>query len=259
MDTLVCIKRVPAPGAKIVLTADGQAIDTRHLGFAISPHEECAVEEAVQIAERHGGSVTVLTVGPEAATEQLQQAIAMGADDGVLVEIEATEWDPQATAAAIVDAVRDLESGGASFDLLLFGNESADAANHQVGIRVAHALGLPVVGGAKGIQMDGIQMDGTGIRVRRDVADGAEVYDLPLPAVVGVREGINLPRYPTVMGRMRARKADLRRLTPHHAPGGLRSLGLRHPPHQETETVILGKGAEAAEPLAGVLERLGVL
>jgi electron transfer flavoprotein beta subunit len=254
MDTLVCIKRVPAPGAKIVLTADGQAIDTRHLGFAISPHEECAVEEAVQIAERHGGSVTVLTVGPEPATEQLQQAIAMGADHGVLVEIEATEWDPQATAAAIVDAIRDLEADGASFDLLLFGNESADAANYQVGIRVAHALGLPVVGGAKGIQVDG-----TGIRVRRDVADGAEVYDLPLPAVVGVREGINLPRYPTVMGRMRARKADLRRLTVHHAPGGLRSLGLRHPPHQETETVILGKGAEAAEPLAEVLERLGVL
>jgi electron transfer flavoprotein alpha/beta subunit len=71
MRVLVCVKRVPAPGAKILIGADGQSLDTAHLGFTVSPHEECAVEEAVQIVEKHGGSATVLTLGPAEAEEQL--------------------------------------------------------------------------------------------------------------------------------------------------------------------------------------------
>ena len=77
MDILVCVKRVPETGAKITVTADGQDVETRNLGFTISPHEECAVEEAVQLIEKHGGSATVLTLGPDPATEQLRGALAM--------------------------------------------------------------------------------------------------------------------------------------------------------------------------------------
>ena len=254
MDVLVCVKRVPAPGAKIVLTPDGQAIDTRHLGFTVSPHEECAVEEAVRISERHGGTATVLTLGPPEAVEQLQAALAMGAHRGVLVEIAESEWDPQATAAAIADAVRDLQAEGARFDLLLFGTESADAANYQVGIRVAYALDLPVVTGGKRIEVGQ-----GGVTVHRGVPDGFEVYELPTPAVVCVQEGINLPRYPTVMGRMKARKAELTRLAPERRDGGLATVGLRHPPQAETETVVLGAGADAAPAVVDVFEQLGVL
>jgi electron transfer flavoprotein beta subunit len=255
MDVLVCVKRVPAPGARIVLTPDGQDIDTRHLGFVISPHEECAVEEAVQIVARHGGSSTVLTLGPPEADEQLRYAMAMGADHGVLVETEGAEWDPQATAAAIVDTLELLDAEGTSFDLLLFGNESADAANHQVGIRVARALGLPFVAGVKGIDTG----DGEAVVLLRDTPDGVERYEVALPAAVAVREGINLPRYPAVMGRLRAKKAQVRSVHPEHRPGGLVKLGLRHPPQTDTETVVLGTGAEAAPKIAAVLEELGLL
>ena len=80
MNVLVCVKRVPATAGKITLTADEQAIDTRYLGFTVSPHEECAVEEAVRIVEAHGGSSTVLTLGPEEATDQLREAMAVGID-----------------------------------------------------------------------------------------------------------------------------------------------------------------------------------
>ncbi len=169
MNILVCVKRVPAPGAKIVLTADGQAIDTKHLGFTVSPHEECAVEEAVQLVERHGGSSTVLTLGPEVAEEQLRTAISMGIDHGVLVEIDDDEWDPEATARALAGAIRTLEDDGGPFDLILFGNESADAGNYQVGIRVAHALGRPVVAGIKGIEV------GDAVTLRRGRAAGFEL------------------------------------------------------------------------------------
>ena len=254
MEVLVCVKRVPAPGARIVLTPDGQHIDTRHLGFTVSPHEECAIEEAVRIIERHGGSSTVLTLGPPEADEQLRYALAMGVNHGVLVEIDEGEWDPQATAAAISDAIEVLESEGTTFDLVLFGNESADAGNYQVGIRVAHTLGLPIVTGIKGIEVGEEH-----VSLRRATPDGFERYELPLPAAAGVKEGINLPRYPAVTGRLRAKKATVRTFQPERRAGGLEKVGLRHPPRQETETVVLGVGAEAAPRAADVLEELGLL
>src|SRR3954462_8120907 len=103
MRVLVCVKRVPLTGGKMVLTEDEQALETRHLGFTISPHEECAVEEAVRLCERHGGGTTVLTLGPVEAEEQLRDALALGADRGILLESGGEEWDPQTTARAIVD------------------------------------------------------------------------------------------------------------------------------------------------------------
>ncbi|MEP7359521.1 MAG: electron transfer flavoprotein beta subunit/FixA family protein, partial [Anaerolineales bacterium] len=135
MNILVCVKRVPATGAKISLTADEQDIDTRYLGFTISPHEECAVEEAVRLIEAKGGSSVVLTLGPDAAAEQLRDAMALGMDRGLLLETDGRDWDAGATAAAIVDAVRAEQAAGTQFDLILFGNESADSGGYQVGVR----------------------------------------------------------------------------------------------------------------------------
>src|ERR1700756_100246 len=106
MNILVAVKRVPLTGGKIVLTDDERAISTRHLGFAISPHEECAAEEAVRLIEAHGGSSTVLTLGPPEAEEQLRDVMAIGVDRAIHLVTGAGEQDPQATAAAIVEAVK---------------------------------------------------------------------------------------------------------------------------------------------------------
>ena len=118
MDVLVCIKRVPLSGGKFTITEDGLDIETARLGFTISPHEEVAVEEAVRIVEQHGGSVTVLTLGPAEAEEQIREQMAIGADRGILIETDGQEWDPQATAAAIADAIAADET---SFDLVHHG------------------------------------------------------------------------------------------------------------------------------------------
>ena len=151
MNVLACIKRVPDTGARIALTPDEQAIDTSLLGFTISPHEECAVEEALRIVGAYGGQTAVITLGSAAAVEQLQNALAMGIDDAVLLETDGGDWGPEATAAALADAVQTRDE---RFDLLLFGNEAADTGDYQVGIRVAHALGLPCVTGVKGLEID---------------------------------------------------------------------------------------------------------
>ena len=254
MEVLVCVKRVPAPGARVVLTADGSAIETRHLGFTVSPHEECAVEEAVRLVENHGGRVTVVTMGPPEAEEQLRDAVAMGADEGVLVDAGTTEADPQVTASALTGAIRTLQGEGAAYDLLLFGDESADAGNAQVAVRVAHALGLPIVTGIKGIEVGS-----DGLRLRRGTDEGDCYYEVPLPAAAAVKEGINLPRYPALRGRMRARKAVMRHLPVTVEGGGLTLVGLRHPPTVDSETRVLGHGADAAPAVVDLLERQGVL
>src|SRR6266853_3169422 len=120
MNILSCVKRVPATGGRIVLTADGSDIDVRYLGFTISPHEECAVEEAVRMIEAHGGSTTVLTLGPEAAADQLRDAMALGIERALLLETDGREWDPVATASAIVEAIEAERAAGRSYDCVLF-------------------------------------------------------------------------------------------------------------------------------------------
>lgn len=243
MRILVCIKRVPAPGARIVLTDDGQAIDAKMLSFAISPHEECAVEEAVRLAEAHEGGVTVLTLGPPEAEEQLRSSLAVGADEAVLIPTDGSDWDPISTASAIAATVERLESDG-RFDLILLGSESADAGGYQVGVRVAHSLGRPIVSGIKGI----VVQDG-GVRLRRDIGTGSEIYELPLPAVVAVKEGINLPRYPTLKGRLNAKKVEVERVEQDRVGSGQRMVRLVSPPQEVSETTILEDAAAVVDVL----------
>ncbi len=155
MKTLVCVKRVPMTGGRIVLTDDEQAIETKHLGFAISPHEECGVEEAVRLVEQYGGESVVLTLGPADAEEQLRDAMAIGVERGIHLVTDGEEWDPEATAAAIVEAVTADEAASGPFDLIFFGNESADSGGFQVGLRAAHALGRPCATGLKSVVVEG--------------------------------------------------------------------------------------------------------
>lgn len=250
MRILVCVKRVPAPGARIVLNEDARSIDTSLLSFTVSPHEECAVEEAVQQVETHGGTATVLTLGPPEAEEQLRSALAVGANQAVLIPTDGEDWDPISTAGAIASAVEELESEG-RFDLILFGNESADSGGYQVGIRVAHALERPVVSGIKGIDVE----DGS-VTLRRPIGTGSEVYRLPLPAVAAVKEGINLPRYPTLKGRLNAKKVEVTRSEQEPAGSGQSMIRLFTPVQEVSPTTILGEGADAAPAVVDVLEEV---
>jgi electron transfer flavoprotein beta subunit len=253
MNVLACVKRVPLTGGKIVLTDDQRAISTRHLGFTISPHEECGCEEAVRLIEQHGGSSTVLTLGPPEAEEQLRDMMAIGIDAAVhLVTDPNEEWDPQATAGAIVEAI---QAQPEPFDLLLFGNESADAGNYQVAIRVAHRLDLPCVTGVKAITL---QDDGS-LRCEQEVPGGRDVYDVPTPAVVTVKEGINLPRYPSVPGRLRAKRKPVASSTPTRPQPRLEMVKLTLPPGSGKQAEILGDGAGAAGAVVGVLRDLGLV
>ncbi len=253
MRVLVCVKRVPMTGGKIVLTEDAQAIETRHLGFTISPHEECGVEEAVRLIEANDGESVVLTLGPAEAEEQLRDAMALGIDRALHLVTDGEEWDPEATAAAVVEAIRADEAANGPFDLVFFGNESADAGNYQVGIRVAYALGRPVATGLKGVAVEG-----SSVRCEQEVAGGRDVYVLALPAVVGVLEGLNLPRYPSVPAKLRAQRKPVDASTPTRPAPRLEKVRLVVPEGQGKEAEILGHGPDAAPAVVEVLQRIGV-
>ena len=252
LNILCCVKRVPMTGGRIVLTADEQAIETRHLGFTISPHEECGVEEAVRIVEAHGGSSTVLTLGAPEAEEQLRDAMALGVDRAILLQADA-ELDGQGTAAAILEAIEAERAAGTEYDLIFFGNESADAGNYQVGIRVAHALGRPCVTGLKAIAVE----DG-GVRCEQEVPGGRDVYRVPLPAVVTVKEGLNLPRYPSVPAKLRAKSKPVTVLPVERPPSRLEKLRLVVPEGAGKQAEMLGQGTEAAPRVVEVMQQLGV-
>jgi electron transfer flavoprotein beta subunit len=242
---------VPAPGARIVLEEGARSIDTNLLSFTVSPHEECAVDEGVRIAETTDGTVTVLTLGPAEAEEQLRSALAVGAHEAVLIPTDGDDWDPISTASAIADAVAELESSDGGFDLILFGNESADSGGYQVGIRVAHTLRRPVVSGIKGIDV----AEGA-IELRRDTTTGSEVYRLPVPAVVTVKEGINLPRYPTLKGRLNAKKVEVKRFEEERVGSGQAMVRLETPVQEVSPTTILS-GAPAVVDLLEELQVVG--
>lgn len=254
MNILVCVKRVPDTGARMEVRADGRAIETRNLGWTISPHEECAVEESVAIIEKLGGSGTVLTVGVADAEEQLRDCMAKGLDRGILIEADGEEMDPGQTASAIVDCIRMQASQGIRFDLILFGNESADSAGYQVGIRVAHALDLPCVTGVKRMNLAQDK-----IIAKQERGSGFEIYETQLPAVLTVKEGLNLPRRPSLRATMTARKKKIERVRPNRGAAGLELVRLIVPPEKGSGAEILGVGKEAVPRVADLLEELRLL
>ncbi|MBE3074784.1 MAG: hypothetical protein IMZ75_07540 [Actinobacteria bacterium] len=254
MKILVCIKSVPAVAGRITLTADARAIDSKYLGFAIGPHEECAVEGAVRLVEEHGGESVVLTLGPAEALEQLRDAMSIGVSRAIHLVTDGEEWDPESTATAIVDAVREDEAGSGPFDVLLLGNEAGDTGGYQVAVRAGRALGRPVLTGIKGMTVS----DGA-LRGEQEAPGGRDVYEVPLPAVVGVLEGINLPRYPSVPGRIRARSKPVAASNPARPDQRLEMIRLVVPEGAVKQATILGSGASAAAASVDMFDSVGVL
>jgi electron transfer flavoprotein beta subunit len=167
----------------------------------------------------------------------------------VLLETDGREFGPIATAAAIAAEVR-----AHPYDLVLLGNEAADTGDYQVGVRLAHELGWPVATGIKSLSVE----DG-GVVARREYRGVEEAYSLPRPAVVTVKEGINLPRYPSLPGRLRAKRAAVDRSSPEWAAEGLRKSALRVPESGKHQAEVLGSGVDAVPGLVRVLEEMGVL
>jgi len=251
MNILVCIKQIPDVGGKIKLSEDGREIDSRNLGSTISPHEECAVEQAIQIVKEEGGSATVLTLGIADSEKQLRDSLARGMNKGILLHTENSNWNANQIAHAITDTIKKLETDNGTFDLILFGVESADRGNAQVGVLVAHALDRPSVNG-----INGLEVEGNVALVKRDSDEGTENYELGLPAVLSVKDGLNLPRFPSLKGTVMAKKKPIEIIAVEPDDTGVGFLQFERTPEQSKQAVILGRGPEAAANVVQILKQL---
>jgi electron transfer flavoprotein beta subunit len=200
MNILVLVKQTFDTEEKIVIQ-NGQ-ISEENVEFILNPYDEYAVEEAVKIKEDSGAEVTVLTVGPVRSESVLRTALAMGADKGIIVELE-EEADEYAIAKIIKAAIK-----GQEFDLVLGGNMAVDSGSGQVAIRVAEELGIPQVS-----TITKLSLEGSKAIVERDIEGDVEVIEVNLPFLATTQQGLNEPRYPSLPGIMKAKKKPLERFT----------------------------------------------
>ena len=199
MKIIACIKQVPDSEAK-VKAEDGQ-ITWGESPLVINPFDEFAVEGALMQKEAHGGTVVALCIGPESAKDALKHALAMGADEAVLVSDPAlTEIDQVAAARVLAAAIKKIGDA----DMVMFGRQTLDNGSGLTTAQVARILGLPLLGLVGQITVQ----DGS-VKVERVTEDGRQTISAKLPAVLSLVQSIGEPRYPSFMGIRKASKANI--------------------------------------------------
>lgn len=250
MNIVVCLKQTFDTEAKIVLDGSGK-IDPTGVNLIMNPYDEFAVEEALKLRDQFGGEVTIVSMGGERATEAVRTALAMGCDQAVLVSDPSLDQPDEWMAAEILaKAMADIP-----YDLILTGRIAVDDGSSQVAVRLAEALNIPSVS-----SILKLEVDGTKALVTREIDGGTEQIEVSLPAVLTAQKGLNIPRYPSMAGIMKAKKKEIKLLT-------LADLGLdaaavprkmtvpryRLPNARKGGIKVAGEPAEAAKELARLL------
>ena len=242
MKVVVCINHVPDTETKIRVAADGTGIDRTGVNFMMSPYDEIAVEEGLRIRDRFKGDVTVVSLGTDANKETLRKALAMGADRAVLLKDDSIR-DSYATAFGLAGEIKGLNP-----DVVLFGRQSIDYDDAQVGTIVAELLSLPSV--AVVVRLD-IQNDGR-VVCEREVEGGHEVVHTRLPAVFSAQKGLNDPRYPSLKGIMAAKSKPIEEKPAAPADVRVQTVALRKPPAKNPGRIV-GTDASAVPELVRLL------
>ena len=261
MDMIVCIKQVPDTAAEIIPTGDGSSIFTEGIPWVINPYDEYALEEALRMKERHGGSVTVVCLGPEHALGTLRTAVAMGADNVVHLLDPAFEGgDAHAAACVLAAALK-----GMQYDLIWCGKMAVDDVCGYVGTALAELLGAPHIAAVVRVEV----ADGK-VTAHRETEAGTAVLRCSLPAVLTAEKGLNEPRYPKAIDIMKAKRKEIQTKTAADlglsadsvgAAGSLtRVVKFECPPPRGGGTVIEAPVAEAVRQLVtGLREQAKVL
>jgi electron transfer flavoprotein beta subunit len=202
MNIFVCVKRVPDTESKIRIDHSSNCIIEEGLNFVLSPYDEYAVEEALRIREAHGGKVTVFSVGPDEALVTLKKALAMGADEAVLIKDEVPETYDGLRVAKIFARV--FGQKYTDFDLILFGKQAMGSDNAQVPAMAAELLGLPQAN-----VITKLEIEGNSATAHREIEGASEIVTLQLPAVLSAQKGLNEPRYETLKGIMMAKRKEI--------------------------------------------------
>lgn len=247
LEIIVCIKQVPDV-REVSVDPETNALVRDGVASIMNPPDRHALEEAVSLKERFGGTVTSLSMGPPQAEEILKEAISCGADKGVLVSDRAFAGsDTMATSYTLAKAVAAI--GGC--DLVLCGKHAIDGDTAQVGPGLAFWLGRVFVTGVRKIRKD--ESENGFFTVERSMDYGYDLVRLPLPALFTVSDEINEPRLPSLKGRMRAKKAEITRLSASDIGAEKSRIGFAGSPTRVVE-IFAPEQIGAGEILSGSLE-----
>jgi electron transfer flavoprotein beta subunit len=238
MKIAVAIKQVPLRDSSLRVAASGLWIDEANLSYEINEPDAYALEEALQLREKHGGEVIVLCAGPERAGQTIREALAKGADRAIHVETSGVALDTLATAQLLADAVKTEAP-----DLILTGLQSDDLGYGQTGVVLAELLGAP----HSTIIMRVEVRDDKTLRVKRELEDGwFQHIEMPLPAVLTIQSGLNKLRYATLMGIKKAKTKEIRVVKA--GPGAASSLVIEkiYPPQKSKQAQIFTGDAKTA-------------
>jgi len=250
MRILVAIKQVPSRDSNLRVQSGGRWIDESDLSFEINEPDAYALEEALQLREKHGGEVVALCAGPARASSTIREALAKGADRAIHIEEEDLgRFDPLGVATLLARA-----AAPESPDLVLTGLQSDDLGYGQCGVILAELLGLPHAT----IIMQ-VERTASGIRVKRELEEGwFQHIDMPLPAVLTIQSGINKVRYATLMGIKKAKTKEVKRLNAAGLqvdPATRLAMSRVYVPERAKQTVLLtGSAKEQAARLAELLK-----
>lgn len=242
MNIIVCMKQVPDSETRVKVAADGKSLDLSAVNFVINPHDEFAIEEAIRLKEKFGGEVTVLTLGPERAENDIRKALAMGADKAVLLKADVNFSGD--VAHALAEQIKSMP-----YDLVLFGKQAIDEDSSQMPQLVAEMLDLPCV--TVVVKLD-VNAEAKNATAEREIEGGKEIVEFPLPAVIGTQKGLNEPRLPNLKGIMAAKKKPLEKKDPVVVPAMTEAVALELPPPRPAGKIV-GKGAEAVSELLRLL------
>jgi electron transfer flavoprotein beta subunit len=254
MKIVVLVKQVPDTETKVQVKPGETNISTDGVTYVINPYDEFAIEEALKIKEAKGGEVTLVSLGWDKAAEALRTGLAMGADKAVHLNDPAfLGGDASSTAIALAKAIKKMEC-----DLLLCGKQGIDYDNHQVGVRVAELLGVPHVAVVTKLELQ----DGKAV-AHREIEGGAEVVEVPLPAVITCQKGLNEPRYASLKGIMQAKKKPLETKKPADidaspdevgkAGAKCEVLSMSMPPERPAGRIVEGEPEDATKEVVQLL------
>ena len=241
MKIVVCVSHVPDTTSKIIVGQDGRTIDPTGLTFTINPYDEFAVEEALKLKEKFTGEVTVISLGKENVKESIKKAYAMGVEKGIWIKTT-EEMDSHATALQLVETLKSL-----SPDIILFGKQSIDYDNSQVGTLVAEMMNIPSIS-----VVTKLEINDNVITCEREIEGGKEVVETKLPAVITAQKGLNEPRYPNLKGIMAAKSRPIQEA----AAGSsvtLTEVRKMKKPESKSKGKILGTDAAAVKELISAL------
>jgi electron transfer flavoprotein beta subunit len=246
LDIIVFVKRVPDTSeADVAVAKDGRQINEQGLVFDINECDRYAVEEAVQLKEKFGGSVTAITMGPEGSDDTLRRCLATGADKAVrLFDPAFAGTDAAGIAKILAKAIKDLK-----FDLVMTGAQASDDLQAQIGPAIGEYLGIP-----HATVVNSLEVLDKKVKVHRELEGGLEeVVELQLPALVTIQTGINEPRYVSIMGIRKASRLEIQKSG--LAETGLNSGEVGEPGAQvKIEKLFIPQSTKATEILTGTIE-----